>query len=284
MIDIYFSTNDERYVWASDLHRGLQIGTKLNTWMPRMIDYGFEDGKDFIRRHKTVTTVNNMNKDSYDWALTLDMAKHIAMLQKTPIGKEIRNYLLNLDKKVSEGEFLNKAQIKALFDICKVMGFFSVQEFFEKEHYEKVFQKGGVSWWEERARLFGYTAQELHDGLKELGLKYKNKRQAIYRIDKQDLIRIGVIDLFRAMGKSKAYAKNIGNIAKDIADQINPEIYNDIDTAIDFKSEEQNRIILDLKNYDGNGSNILQSFTKAPRNNTILNKYKQLDASLNESQ
>lgn len=284
MIDVYFSTNDEHYVWASDLHKGLQIKSRLSNWMPRMIAWGFEENKDFIRRSKFVPSAGTIEKALFDWAMTLDMAKHIAMIQKTTIGKEIRNYLLGLDKKVSEGEFLNQAQIMALFDICKVMGYFSVQVFFEKEHYEKIFNKSGINWWEERARLFGYTAKELQDGLKELGIKYKNKKQAVYNLDKHDLIRWGVIDLFVCMGKSKAYAKNVGNIAKEIAKQINPEIYNDIDTAIDFKSEEQKLIITDLKNYENNNSNILKKFSKHDKNTPNINStYNQLNIGLNDT-
>jgi hypothetical protein len=82
-----------------------------------------------------------------------------------------------------------------------------------------------------------------------LGIKYHNQKQAIYNTDRFDLIRIGVGDLFLAMGKSKAYAKNVGNIAKKMAKEIKPEIYNDLGASIDFKSTEEKRIITDLKNY-----------------------------------
>ena len=280
MIEVYFNTNDERFVWASDLHRGLQIGTKLNTWMPRMIDYGFEDGKDFIRRHKTVTTVNNMNKDSYDWALTLDMAKHIAMVQRTPLGKQMRQYLLGLDKKVNDGSLLNQKQIMALCDICSVMGYFSVQEFFEKEHYELLFKQSGNRWWEERARLFGYTAKEMQEALTAMGIKYKNRRQAIQKLDKMDLIRIGVFDLFRSMGKDRAYAMNVSNTARGLADIVNPYIYNDSNTSIDFKPQAHNNLIADLKNYK-KGSNLLQNFSRTKSANSIGSKYSELNLRLN---
>jgi hypothetical protein len=211
------------------------------------------------------------------------MAKNIAMIQRTPQGKEIREYLLNLDQKVSEGEYLNHAQIMALFDICKVMGYFSVQQYFENEHYEKVFRTPGLNWWQERANLFGYTAKELQEALRDLGIKYRNQRQAIFKMEKYDLIRIGVVDLFLAMGKSKAYAKNVGNIAKTIAKEIKPEIYNDIETSIDFKSNEQKLIITDLKSYKGN-SEILKKFMNGKNKNSQLgNEYQQLNLKLGSS-
>ncbi|HTK20958.1 MAG TPA: antA/AntB antirepressor family protein [Mucilaginibacter sp.] len=259
MIDVFYSEKDTPYVWASDLHKLLNIGTPLSTWFPRMIDYGFTEDTDYFSDNKYVDSANNIKKAVFDWAVSLDMAKNIAMIQRTPQGKEIRDYLLNLDQKVSEGEYLNHAQIMALFDICKVMGYFSVQSYFENEHYEAVFRTPGLNWWQERANLFGYTAKELQEALRELGLKYRNQRQAIFKLEKYELIRIGVIDLFMAMGKSKAYAKNVGNIAKTIAKEIKPEIYNDLEASIDFKSQDQKIIITDLKAYKSQ-SQILDKF------------------------
>jgi phage anti-repressor protein len=279
----FFSTTDLPFVWASDLHSLLEIQIKLTTWFSKMIDYGFEENKDFIQRRKVSLSLDNLKKDPVDWAISIEMAKHIAMIQKTTKGKEIRNYLLSLDKKVTQGEFLNQQQIMALFDICKVMGFFSVQEYFEREHYEKIFKESEINWWEERARLFGYTAKELQKALADLGIKYKNQRQAIFRLDKTELIRIGVIDLFRSMGKDKAYAQNVGNMAKSIAKELNPEIYNDLNSTIDFKSEEQKLIITDLKNYNSVGSGILQKFSNRPQVAAISSAYNQLNLRLNSS-
>jgi len=249
MIDVYYNLKNEPYVFASDLHKLLKIGTPLSKWFPRMIEYGFTENVDFFSDDKYVDSANNIKKAVFDWAVTIDMAKNIAMIQRTATGKAIRDYLLNLDKKVTEGEYLNHAQIMALFDICKVMGYFSVQKFFENEHYEKVFKSPGFNWWQERASLFGYSAKELQEALRELGIKYSNQKQAIFKLEKYDLIRIGVVDLFLSMGKSKAYAKNVGNIAKTIAKEIKPDIYNDIGTSLDFKSNDQKLIITDLKKY-----------------------------------
>ena len=141
----------------------------------------------------------------------------------------------------------------------------------------------GVNWWEERARLFGYTAKELQQGLKELGIKYKNQRQAMFHLDRNDLIRTGVIELFRAMVKSKAYAQNVGNIAKSISEQLNPDIYDDLNALIDFKTDEQRLIITDLKNYSTQ-SNILQKFSKQSKSPAINSTYNQLNLRLNTSQ
>jgi len=260
MIDVYYSAKGTPYVWASELHQELKIKTPLRKWFPNMIEYGFTENQDFSQMDKKVHLEQGGNTIKRDWAVTMDMAKNIAMIQRTPEGKVLRDYLLQLDHKVTQGEYLNHGQIMALMDICKVMGYFSVQEFFEKEHYEKIFKETGNNWWERRANLFGYSANELKSALLSLGVKYKNQRQALLATDKYELIRAGVIEMFIVMGKSVAFAKNIGNIAKTMAQKINPEIYNDLNASIDFKSEEEKLIITDLKNYETN-SNLFKRFT-----------------------
>jgi hypothetical protein len=44
------------------------------------------------------------------------------------------------------------------------------------------------------------------------------------------MVRTGVIDLFMAMGKSEAYAQNLGDLAKVFAKELQVEIFDDRDT------------------------------------------------------
>lgn len=286
MIDVYYSPKGTPYVIASDLKELLGIKTQLNTWFPRMIDWGFEENKDYYRLTKIVESANGMKKERFDWAVTVEMAKNIAMIQRTPSGKAIRQYLLKLDQKVNDGEYLNQGQIMALMDICKVMGYFSVQKFFEKEHYEKIFKGTDSEWWERRANLFGYSAAELKAALLDIGEKYKNQKQALFKTDRLELIRTGVIDMFIVMGKSVSFAKNIGNIAKTMAEKLNPDIYNDLDSSIDFKSEEQKLIITDLKNYEIDSA-LFKRFTggkeQTPKVKSDYNQKKLFDSSGNSA-
>lgn len=127
MLNIHKSKKGTPYVWASELHKVLMIKTNLRDWMPRMIAYGFEDGTDY---HQTLKNERNPKggRRAVNWAVTVEMAKHIAMIQRSKKGKEIRQYLLGLDNKVQDGELLSRDQITALFDLCTVLGYFSIDE------------------------------------------------------------------------------------------------------------------------------------------------------------
>lgn len=243
-IEVSYSKKGTPFVYASDLRKKLEIQTPLSIWFPQMIDYGFIENEDYYRLR--ISEIGDIDL-KYDWAVKLEMAKHIAMVQRTEKGKSIRKYLIYLDEKVQEGLLLNRKQISALFEICKVLGYFTVQKFLEREHYE--FLDKPKNWWEYRANLFGYRAEDLKQMVEALGKKYKTQRQALFHIDKYELIRISTIDLFIAMGKSEGYSKNIAAFVEDIAKEIQPDIYNDEKLGIDFKTVNHHQTIEQIKNY-----------------------------------
>lgn len=86
--------SDTQTVSARDLHEKLGIKTAFKDWMPRMIDYGFEEGKDF----SSFLSESTGGRPSKDYEISIDMAKQICMIQRTPIGKQIREYFIDLEK------------------------------------------------------------------------------------------------------------------------------------------------------------------------------------------
>ena len=61
-----------------------------------MCEYGFEDGKDFCS--KMSETSPKGGRPSKDADLSIDMAKQICMIQRSPEGKQIRQYFIDLEK------------------------------------------------------------------------------------------------------------------------------------------------------------------------------------------
>ena len=86
---------DTQTVSARELHEKLNIGTRFNDWFPRMAEYGFIEGTDFYSK---MSKTENGGRPSVDYEITVDMAKQICMIQRTPEGKAVRQYLINLEK------------------------------------------------------------------------------------------------------------------------------------------------------------------------------------------
>lgn len=81
-------------VGGRDLHAFLGLGRDYTTWFKSMTEYGFVEGQDF-----TPVRVESLGgRPGVDHALTLDMAKELAMIQRTDRGKEARQYFIEVEK------------------------------------------------------------------------------------------------------------------------------------------------------------------------------------------
>ena len=87
-------------VSARDLHKALEVSTDFNHWFTRMCEYGFEAQKDFT----TFLSESTGGRPSQDAQITVDMAKEIAMLQRTEKSKEVRKYFIQVEKEWNSPE------------------------------------------------------------------------------------------------------------------------------------------------------------------------------------
>ena len=85
---------DNQTVSARELHEKLNINSNFTTWFNRMAEYGFTEGEDFFPKMEESTG----GRPSTDYDISIDMAKQICMIQRTPEGKQVRQYLLDLEK------------------------------------------------------------------------------------------------------------------------------------------------------------------------------------------
>ncbi|ELY1979198.1 antA/AntB antirepressor family protein [Flavobacterium psychrophilum] len=90
--------NGNKAVSARELHAFLEVKTDFKDWMPRMIEYGFEEGLDF----SSFLSESTGGRPSKEYALTLDTAKEISMLQRTDKGKQARRYFIAIEKQVTQ--------------------------------------------------------------------------------------------------------------------------------------------------------------------------------------
>ncbi len=107
VIPVYDTDTGEKVVLGRELHEKLKIKTPYHIWFPRMVEYGFVDGTDYFTENKNVHREDGrkMPQVQIDHIIKLDMAKHIAMIQRTPEGMEIRQKLIELEKNVSVNQF-----------------------------------------------------------------------------------------------------------------------------------------------------------------------------------
>lgn len=102
--------NDIQTVSARDLHEKLNISTRFNDWFPRMCEYGFSEGVDFYSKMSKTSEVGG--RPATDYNISIEMAKEICMLQRTPEGKKVRLYLIKLEKAWNTPEIVMARALK----------------------------------------------------------------------------------------------------------------------------------------------------------------------------
>ncbi len=97
----------ELLVSARDLHKALILDDnreeRFSQWFKRYLKYGFEENIDYVGCKK-IYAANQYGGEQEldDYALKIDMAKEICMLQKSDKGRQYRKYFLECERKLKE--------------------------------------------------------------------------------------------------------------------------------------------------------------------------------------
>lgn len=114
VIPVYATDTGEKVVYGRELQDRLCIKGDYTSWMKEMIAYGFtyhsdydefwQKGSDMIFEDAHFKSPNQATALGYskNHLLKFDMAKHIAMIQRTPEGKAVRQKLIDLEEKYKE--------------------------------------------------------------------------------------------------------------------------------------------------------------------------------------
>lgn len=94
LIKVTQNEQGEIAVSGRELHEFLEVNTPYDKWMPRMIAYGFSLEEDFT----TFLSESTGGRPATDHVMTLDMAKEVAMIQRTSKGKQARQYFIAVEK------------------------------------------------------------------------------------------------------------------------------------------------------------------------------------------
>lgn len=99
IIPVYTTDEGNKVVMGRELHEKLGIKDKYTDWMQRMIGASFIEGSDYftLREKPKRKDGTEMPGERINHIMTLDMAKHIAMIQRNERGKQARQYFLAIE-------------------------------------------------------------------------------------------------------------------------------------------------------------------------------------------
>ena len=259
-LQILVSKKGTKVVKASNLYVALalpnkQYTTNLRRWLHDV--YEFRDGirrpkamKDYALRPKQAG--DDREKLVDDYYLSLEFAKLVTLKSNSKHKLKYATFLLNLEDKTESHDLLTIDQVMAVLELAKVMGLVSCQAAAEQKHletYEKRNNGSAANWWNFRSGVLGYSSDKLREKMKRIGKSPtgKSQRQMLMQVDKYEMVRTSVIDLFMAMGKTEQYAKSLGRLAKVFAKELNVEIFDDRDAPMAFVPHLNDELASEVK-------------------------------------
>ena len=104
LINVTLNENQEPIVSGRQLHEALGVRTRYDNWFSRMTEYGFTENQDYLVTSIFGHNSNGGRQNKVDHIIKLDMAKEIAMIQRTEKGKEVRQYFIQIEKDYNSPE------------------------------------------------------------------------------------------------------------------------------------------------------------------------------------
>ena len=170
------TSNAERItVSARDLHEALEVKTQFKDWFPRMCEYGFEDGKDFC----SFLSESTGGRPSQDAQITVDMAKEIAMLQRTEKGKEVRKYFIQIEKEWNSPE---RVMARALTIANKTIETLKIENSEMKpkaDYFDNLVERNLLTNFRDTAKELGLRQTDLINNLIEDGYVYRDQKSKL---------------------------------------------------------------------------------------------------------
>lgn len=111
MFNIQEKENGEIAISARELYNALNIKKRFSEWAKTNLKH-FKKDQDFTSVLTSTVVNNGAVRQLDDYALTLDVAKHIAMMSGTEKGFEFRQYFIQVEKAWNSPEMIMKRALK----------------------------------------------------------------------------------------------------------------------------------------------------------------------------
>lgn len=234
LINIIRNQDGTNSVNARDLHAFLEVSTQYNKWFTRMVEYGFVENQDYLTVVKNVHRADGtvMPQTQADHIITLDMAKELAMIQRTDKGKQARQYFIECEKKFREQQ----------------------QQAFKLPNFEDPVEAAHawIEQYEERKRLALEYSQtkpkaEVYDNViadREMTLDKFMRKFAHINLNtvKRDLFNLGY--LYKRDGSYRVYAKFRDTY---FAERVSPKYGTTVIVVLDKGKQELTRLYNERK-------------------------------------
>lgn len=190
IIEINYDT-EQPTVSARDLYDMVGSSERFSSWFDRQLQFGFEVEVDYSNPLKILRVQKEgqreVTREVEDYNITIDMAKQICMVQKTKKAKEIRQYLIDLEKAWNTPEQVFARALKmagktidSLKERCSFLGSQIIEKQKQIEemqpkatYYDLILQCPDLVSTTVIAKDYGMSAAKFNGCLHDFGIQFK---------------------------------------------------------------------------------------------------------------
>lgn len=111
LIRITIDENGKQLASARELYKELDVKTRFSQWVTQNFK-NFREGVDFTSVVTTTVVNNGAKRELDDYAMTVEMAKHVSMMTGTPKGFEVREYFIQIETMWNSPEMITKRALE----------------------------------------------------------------------------------------------------------------------------------------------------------------------------
>ena len=213
-----------RAVSARELHQFLESKQDFSTWIKARIEkYGFVENQDFVTAPQIYGTANGGHSTRMEYALSVDMAKELSMVENNERGRLARKYFIDCERAAkeqmrvptnfaealrlaAEQQEMIEAQQKAIQQSAREIVALSDQitEMQPKiSYYDKILASKATLTVTQVAQDYGISAKAFNILLRNFGIQHKvNGQWILYaKYIRQGYVHSKSIDIVRHDGR-----------------------------------------------------------------------------------
>jgi phage anti-repressor protein len=222
---------------------GLNYGNYSRWVKMNLLDNFFEDA-DYTNSLFMMKSEFKAGKFRQEYHLTKRTAEELALISKTPQGKLLRRWLLDLKDSVENYDYLSLKQVYFLIDLVHAFSFVVNQKAAESAHKDKFINDyynpdGRISvericqrFHIMRNAALGISREEMNERVlrfwdedgRLLNIDKQTRRDILAVISKFELIQHGAYDFMSSIGKPSEVALKVGSIVKEMATRMDVEM------------------------------------------------------------
>jgi len=185
----------KQLVSAKELYLGLGLNkTNWSRWYPTNLtnnDY-FKENVDWVRH-------DDEGAEIVDFAITIDFAKHIAMMARTEKSHDYRNYFIKCEKQLQDNIKIPSSYKEALLQLIQaeeekeilVLGNKQKDQLIGElkpraDYTDKILKNTGLVNITQISKDYGMSAQEMNTLLHEFKIQYKQSGQWLLYANQHD--------------------------------------------------------------------------------------------------